>query len=202
MRPFFRDSARFFTALKPGTHALAETSPTIAEALHAGVPVLNASPVLNNQLQPTAEALVAFQNAPGVFNGFDLLIDTNNLLNPALRFIAPAQTTCNYVTLTFRNLVNSTGGGNTLGNWLNFISFAPPTGQNAESGPSSAPANGPERENHLHYNPYPNTASPGQPRVCAAGNEVYSPEQTVIGNPPTWATTVTDRQIKGQAEGK
>ena len=31
---------------------------------------------------PTAEALVAFQDAPGVFNGLDLLIDTNELLEP------------------------------------------------------------------------------------------------------------------------
>ena len=65
IRPFFRDSARFFTALKPGAKALGETSPVIAEALHAGVPVLNASPVLNNQLQPTAEALVDFQECAG-----------------------------------------------------------------------------------------------------------------------------------------
>ena len=104
LRPFFRDSARFFTALKPGAKALGETSPVIAEALHAGVPALNASPVLNNQLQPTAEALVAFQDAPGVFNGLDLLIDTNELLKPALKFIAPSQTTCNYITLAFQNL--------------------------------------------------------------------------------------------------
>jgi len=203
VRPFFRNSARFFTALKPGAKALGETSPVIADALHAGVPVLNASPVLNNQLPPTADALLAFQEAPGVFNGLDLLIDTNDLLGPALRFIAPAQTTCNYATLAFRNLVNSTGGGNELGNWLNAITFTPPEGPNSEGIPASAPANGPDRANHLHYNPYPYTASPGQPRVCAAGNEKYVAGQTVVGNPSeTWATTKTDRQIKGQAEGK
>ncbi len=89
VRPFFRDSARFFTALKPGAKALGETSPVIAEALHAGVPALNASPVLNNQLQPTAQALVDFQNATGVFNGLDLLIDTNKTLKPALAVHRP-----------------------------------------------------------------------------------------------------------------
>ncbi len=73
IRPFLHDSERFFAALQPGARALAETSPIIAEALHAGVPALNASPVLNDQLQPTAEALVAFQQAPGVFNGLNLL---------------------------------------------------------------------------------------------------------------------------------
>jgi virulence factor Mce-like protein len=202
VRPFFRDSARFFTALKPGAKALGETSPVIAAALHAGVPALNSSPVLNNQLQPTAEALVDFQEASGVFNGLDLLIDTNNILKPALSFIAPAQTTCNYATLTFRNLVNSTGGGNDLGHWLNFITFNPPTGPNSEGTPSSAPANGPEGANHLHYNPYPYTASPGQPRTCAAGNELYETGKTVIGNPSGRITLKTDRQIKGQGETK
>jgi ABC-type transporter Mla subunit MlaD len=190
VRPFFRSSARFFTALKPGAKALSETAPIIAESLRAGVPVLNASPVLNNQLQPTAEALVDFQNAAGVFNGLDLLIDTNNLLEPALRFIAPAQTSCNYVTLAFRNLVLSTGGGNSGGNWLNFITFAPAEGLNNEGSPASAVANGPERSNHLHYNPYPNTGAPGQPNGCEAGNEKYQSGQTVIGQAPSvWGTT-------------
>jgi virulence factor Mce-like protein len=189
VRPFFHDSARFFTALKPGAHALAETSPTIAAALHAGVPALNASPVLNNQLQPTAEALVAFQQAPGVFNGLDLLIDTNNLLKPALRFIAPAQTNCNYLTLTFREVASASSVGNSLGNWLNFVPPAPPEGPNSESGQASAPASGPTANNYLHYNPYPNTGAPGQSNGCEAGNEKYIPRKTVIGNTEVFGTT-------------
>lgn len=198
VRPFFHSSERFFTALKPGAKALAETSPTIAAALRAGVPALNASPVLNNQLQPTAEALVDFQNSAGVFNGLDLLIDLNRTLNPALRFIAPAQTTCNYITLAFKNLANSNSEGNGQGNWLNFISYEPPEGPNSEAGPSSAPANGPARSNHLHFNPYPNTAAPGQPRICEAGNEKYAPGRTVIGPAPeVWGTTT-----RGQVESE
>ncbi len=190
LRPFFRDSARFFTALKPGAHALAETSPVIAAALHAGVPVLNAAPVLNAQLQPTAEALVDFQRASGVFNGLDLLIDTNNVLKPALQFITPAQTTCNYVTLTFRSLASASSGGNPEGNWLNLITFQPAEGPNSEAGQASAPANGPGFANHLHFNPYPNTAAPGQSRGCEAGNEKYAVGKTVIGPAPeTWGTT-------------
>jgi virulence factor Mce-like protein len=197
VRPFFRSSARFFTALKPGAKALGETSPVIADALHAGVPALNASPVLNNQLPPTAEALLAFQDAPGVFNGLDLLIDTNNLLKPALRYIAPAQTECNYLTLTFRNIANAASQGNSDGTWLNFISFVPPEGINSESGQASAPANGPERNNHLHYNPYPQTGAPGQSRGCEAGNEKFVPGKTVIGNAPeTWGSTT--RGLEGE----
>jgi virulence factor Mce-like protein len=188
LRPFLRDSARFFTALQPGARALGETSPVIAASLHAGVPVLKASPVLNAQLQPTAEALVDFQEAPGVFNGLELLTDTNRILKPALTFIAPSQTVCNYISLTFRNLAGATRGSSNYGHWLNFISFQPPEGPNAETTPSSSPANGPARSNHLHYNPYPNTEAPGQREGCEAGNEKYLPGKTVIGEAPIWGT--------------
>jgi virulence factor Mce-like protein len=188
IRPFLRDSARFFTALKPGAVALRETSPVIAESLHAGVPVLNSTPVLNNQLPPTAEALLAFQQAEGTLTGLDLLTDTNQTLKPSLRFITPSQTTCNYLTLTFRQIAKATSQGNRNGKWLNFISFPPPEGPNSESGQASAPANGGKKEtaNHLHYNPLPNTAAPGQPtsRSCEAGNERYATGKTVIGQSP------------------
>ena len=93
--------------------------------------MLNATPVLNNQLEPTAQALVDFQNAPGVFNGLELLTDTNKTLDPALQFITPAQTRCNYVTLMFRQIASASSVGNGKGNWLNFIPFAPPEGVNA-----------------------------------------------------------------------
>jgi virulence factor Mce-like protein len=185
IRPFLESSARFFTALQPGAKALARTSPIIAESLHAGIPVLNASPVLYNQLEPTAKALVDFQEAPGVFNGLDLLTDTNNLLKPSLSYITPSQTVCHYWSLTFEFLANANSQGNSNGNWLQFISFAPPEGPNSESTFASAPANeaaSKEQKNHLHYNPYPQTAAPGQGKVCEAGNEKYARGETVIGH--------------------
>jgi virulence factor Mce-like protein len=196
VRPFLRDTARFFTALRPGVRALAETSPVIAESLHAGIPVLNASPVLNAQLQPTAEALVDFQEAPGVFNGLELLTDTNRLLKPSLNYIAPSQTVCNYWSLTFREIASAASQGNENGNWLQFISYAPPEGPNSESTFASAPANeSGDRANHLHFNPYPRTAAPGQDNVCEAGNERYEPEQTVLGEAPKLFGTTTRGQV-------
>jgi virulence factor Mce-like protein len=197
IRPFLRDTGRFFTALRPGVKALAATSPVIAESLHAGIPVLNASPVLNNQLLPTAEALVDFQEAPGVFNGLELLTDTNRLLKPSLSYIVPSQTVCNYWSLTFNELASASREGNSNGNWLQFISFAPPEGENSESTFASAPANDPtDRENHLHYNPYPQTAAPGQNEVCEAGNEKYVTGETVIGRAPELFGTTTRGQVE------
>jgi virulence factor Mce-like protein len=197
IRPFLRDTGRFFTALRPGVQALAETSPVIAESLHAGIPVLNASPVLNNQLQPTAEALVDFQEAPGVFNGLELLTETNNLLKPSLSYITPSQTICNYWSLTFKNLADATGEGNSNGHWLEFYSYGPPEGPNSESTFAAAPADeAGDVENHLHYNPNPQTAAPGQGKVCEAGNEKYVTSETIIGHSPElWGTTT-----RGQVE--
>jgi hypothetical protein len=180
INPFLHDTARFFTALRPGAKALEETSPIIAESLHAGIPALNASPVINNQLLPTAEALLAFQQSEGVFTGLDLLTDLNKNLKEPLEYIVPAQTKCYYGTLLFSNLSSSNSQGNEYGKWLNFISFEPPKGPNTEAGQASAPANGP-KSNHLHYNPLPRTAAPGQEGVCEAGNAKYVAGRTVIG---------------------
>jgi ABC-type transporter Mla subunit MlaD len=199
LRPFLHDSERFFTALRPGAKALGETSPTIASALRTGIPVLNSSPTLYAQLPPTADALLALQQAPGAFNGLDLLTNTNELLAPAIRFIAPAQTTCNYLSLAFRNLAGS-GENNGIGGWFNAITFEPPEGPNSESGPASAPANGGGTDplNHLHSNPYPNTAAPGQPKECEAGNENFELGVTRIGNTPSSNGIQTAEQSKKQ----
>ena len=62
-----------------------------------------------------------------------------------------------------------------------------------EGGPASAPADGPTVDNHLHSNPYPNTASPGQPKECEAGNEPYARGQTVIGNTPGRQQATTEQ---------
>ena len=68
------------------------------------------------------------------------------------------------MTLWFRNVSSLLSEGDSNGTWQRFIIVATPQGPNNEGGPSSAPANGPTEDNHLHTNPYPNTAAPGQPQ--------------------------------------
>ena len=200
LRPFLHDSERFFTALKPGAKALAETSPTIAAALHAGVPVLNASPVLNAQLPPTAEALLAFQDAPGVFNGLDLLIDTNELLEPGARVHRPGPD-----HLQLRSPSPSAtwptpaAKATALGNWLNFISFEPPEGPNSEGDARlGAGQRARSRTTTSTTTPIPNTAAPGQPNECEAGNEKYTDGPDRDRQRPGNQGTITSGQIKGQ----
>jgi virulence factor Mce-like protein len=197
VRPFLADSADLFTALQPGVKTLAATAPVLTKAVETGTPALRNSPPFNRELANTAESLKAFNDDSGVRNGISRLNDTLNISDPALRFITPAQTVCNYVTLLFTNFADSVGQGGNGYRWQRISVFEPPVGPNNEGGPASAPANGgagADVENYLHYNPYPNTAAPGQTRECEAGNEHYTAGQQEIGNPPGNQGTVTAGQ--------
>ena len=196
MRPFFRDSARFFTALKPGAKALGETSPVIAAALHAGVPALNASPVLNDQLtadrgspgrlpgsarrlqrprpadrhQRTAEAVAALHR-PGA--------DHVQLHHPRLPATSPL----------------SNSGGNDAGQLAQLRRLRAPEGPNSEGSPASAPANGPDRRQPPALQPLPEhrragpdaTAVKPATRSTPKGQTVIGPAPEVFGETTPWA---------------
>jgi virulence factor Mce-like protein len=184
-RPFLRNSEGLFRELRPGVRALRTSAPVLADALEIGTPTLRRSVALNRRLEPLLRELQAFSEDPLVPQGIDGLDDIVRTLDPTLQFLAPAQTRCNYMTLWFRNVSSLISEGDRQGTWQRFIIVATPSGPqnpNNEGGPSSGPANGPLVDNHLHTNPYPYTASPGQPAECEAGNENYVRGRTVIGN--------------------
>jgi ABC-type transporter Mla subunit MlaD len=183
-RPFLRNTEGLFRELRPGVRALALNADDLADAFEIGQPVLRRSPQLNRRLESLLVELRTFAEDPMVPRGIDGLTDVSNTLNPTLQYLAPAQTVCNYATLWFRNVASLLSEGDKNGTWQRFIIVATPQGHNNEGGPASAPAAGPERENYLHTNPYPYTASPGQPRECEAANERYVPQKVVIGNTP------------------
>jgi ABC-type transporter Mla subunit MlaD len=199
-RAFLRNSAGFFRELRPGVHVLPTAAPNLAGALTAGVPVLERSPTFNRRLASSFRSLQSFATNPLVPAGLQRLDDTMKTLDPTLAFLTPAQTTCNYVSILFRNAGDLVGEGNGRGTWQSFVIITPPIGPNSEGGPSSAPANGPTIDNHLHTNPYPNTAAPGQDKECEAGNEPYISGKTVIGNIPGSQGTVTALQPKGSSK--
>jgi hypothetical protein len=105
------------------------------------------------------------------------------------------------VTLLLRNAGSLFSEGDRNGTGQRFAIIASPTGRNSEAGLSSGPANGPERDNHLHANPYPNTASPGQPKECEAGNEPFAVGRTVIGNVPGNQGTLVDKTRRATTAG-
>jgi len=199
IRSFLGHSATLFADLRPGVRALSENSPTIASALETGAQVLPHTPQLNAQLAPTARTLEAFSLDPAVNGGVTRSTQFFDLLTPTLKFVTPAQSVCNYATLLTRNAQSLLSIGDGVGTSQRFLvvsggqidSFTGVNAPNSENGPSSAPANSSptvDSNNFLHANPYPYTASPGQPHVCAAGNEKYIKNQVVVGNPPLLGT--------------
>jgi len=181
-RPFLRNTELLFEELQPGAAALRTYAPTIADALEAGIEVFPRTPAFNRRLGSLLGELETFAEDPMVPRGLRATTSALTSLKPTLDYLAPAQTQCNYVTLWFRNISSLLSEGDAQGTWQRFIIVATPQGPNNEGGPSSAPADGPTRENHLHMNPYPNTAAPGQTKECEAGNEPYVAGQTVIGH--------------------
>jgi phospholipid/cholesterol/gamma-HCH transport system substrate-binding protein len=181
-RRFLRNSAALFRELRPGAAVLPRTAPVLASALAAGTRTLPRTPPFNRRLEAVFGALRELAADPVALAGTRRLGDTAHSLRPTLSFVTPAQTVCNYGTLWFRNLSSLLSDGDRNGTWQRFLALVGPEGPDNEGGPAGAPANGPLPANHLHSNPYPNTAAPGQPRECEAGTEVWAPGRTVIGN--------------------
>jgi virulence factor Mce-like protein len=195
-RPFIRNLTGFMSELRPGVAVLPRTAPVLADALTAGAKSLPETPPMNRRLEGTFRSLQRFATDPLVPKGVNRLTHTFSSLKPTLAFLTPVQTQCNYVTLFLRNVASLLSVGDGNGTWQRFIIIATPTGPNSETGPSAGPANGPTAANHLHANNYPNTASPGQPKECEAGNEPYVAGKTVIGNVPGNQGLKTDGQVK------
>jgi virulence factor Mce-like protein len=186
-RPFLANSEALFRELRPGVRALRTSAPVLADALEIGTPTLRRSVAFNNRLKPTFQALQRFAEDPLVSLGVRDLQSTATILAPTIAHLTPVQTVCNYATLWFRNVSSLLSVGDANGTTQRFIIIATPQGPNNEGGPSSAPANGGvpgKQDNYLHTNPYPNTASPGQPKECEAGNEPFAVGKQAIGNTP------------------
>jgi virulence factor Mce-like protein len=182
-RPFLRNTEGLFHDLRPGVKSLRTAAPDLASALTVGTRTLRRSPALNRRLASLLTELQTFANDPVAPRGVKRLAETLETLKPPLDHLAPAQLQCNYVNLWFRNVSSLLSEGDVHGTWQRFIIIATPSGDNNEGGPSSKPANGPNSDNYLHSNPYPNTASPGQPKECESGNEPFEVGNKVIGNP-------------------
>ncbi len=195
-RPFLANTEGLFRDLRPGVRALRSAAPPLADALGTGIAVLPRTPPLNRRLASLLDELRTFSNDPLVPRGIRSTTEAVKALDPTLQYLAPAQIDCNYVTLWFRNISSLLSEGDRNGTWQRFIIVATPQGPNNEGGPSSAPANGPNEENHVHLNPYPNTAAPGQPRECESGNEPYLVGKTVTGNVPGTQQLSTDGQAR------
>ena len=192
LRPFFRDSGRFFTAFKPGARALGETSPTINAALRAGIPALNRSPVALRAADRRPRKRCSTSRASPASSTASTCSPTPTKSSlPAIKYIAPAQTTCNYLSLVFRNLADAFSESNGNGNWLGAIAFEAPDGPNAES----APVVGARQRSRKARTTSTSTPIRRPARTASAkpATSATRPGKTVIGHSPKlWGTTTRE----------
>jgi virulence factor Mce-like protein len=202
--PFYENAAEFMHLLRPSAESLRTVAPQLGHAVSVGAKNLAAATALNTKLAESSQALDEFAHNPVITLAFEDFTETLEIGNPLLAGIAPEQVNCNYWTLAFRNIASLESESVGVGTLARASTLLSPIGPNNEGFPSAVPANGPDIEkesvtsskilpnNHLHYNPYPNTTAPGQPDVCEAGNETYVPGQLTVGNLP--ASDVTNNR--------
>ncbi len=196
---FASDTAQLFADLKPGFATLPQNAPKLAAALATGVKTLPGVPHFAQQTVGLANSLDQFGSDSTVKAGLSRLsLATGSLIQP-LQFLTPVQSTCNYITLFLRNLASSLSDSVGTGTVLRFVIVAIDNDiVGGEGEPSSTPYTststaGGSQHGPLHFDPYPNTASPGQPAECSAGKEPYSPDEAVIGNPAKNVGTATEK---------
>jgi ABC-type transporter Mla subunit MlaD len=186
IRPFLTDTAALLAELRPGFATLSQSAPVLAQTFAIGTRNLPGTAALDRRTTALAQRLQAYSQTPAVQQGLDRLTLTASSLRAPLAFLTPVQTSCNYVTLFLRNISSLLSEHVSQGTFLRFVQVAITDLTGRESEPSSHVFTGPagSASGPLHVNPYPNTASPGQPQECAAGNEPYVAAHASLGNPP------------------
>jgi hypothetical protein len=182
--------------LRPSASTLRTLAQPLGHAITVGAVNLHAATTLNTRLASAAQAFQEFAQNPVVTVGLEDFTQTLQYALPVLAGLASEQASCNYLTLTFRNVASLQAEHVGVGTLARASVVLPPNGPNNEGYPSAAPANGPSIEkafgstaiidnNHVHYNPYPNVGGPGQPPGnCEAASEPYLTGKAVIGNVP------------------
>jgi ABC-type transporter Mla subunit MlaD len=196
---FATDTGQLFADLRPGFATLPRSAPQLAAAFAAGVRSLPGTARLDQQVVGLSRALDQFGADSTVKAGLSRFAQATSSLQQPLGFLAPVQSTCNYMTLFLRNLASSLSDNVGTGTVLRFVLVAIDNDiSGGEAAPSSTPYTstsmvGGNKHAPLHFDPYPNTASPGQPAECSAGKEPYSPNVAVIGNPTKNVGTATEQ---------
>jgi hypothetical protein len=95
-RPFIADFAELSRRLRPAVQELPRSLPALSSALRVGAPVLRRVPRLTDDLDNVFAALEDLGRNPTTLLALRDLETTVDVAAPAIRFIAPYQTVCNY----------------------------------------------------------------------------------------------------------
>ena len=172
-RPVLADADALLRDLQRGSPYMVPAASRLHAALRRGIPALRNTTGLAGRLEDTLRAVERLSRDPSARPVLERLRAALVSLTPTLEFLAPLQTSCNYISLWLRNVNSTISEGDNTGTWFRTVVVGATNEFLAAAKPAST----------LHVNPYPHTAAPGQGGECEAGNEPYLDGQR-IGNVP------------------
>jgi virulence factor Mce-like protein len=184
IRSFLTDTASLLHQLRPGFATLHTSAPVLADTFQTGARTLPGTASLDSETVALSKRLASFGENPAVKGGLGRLSLTARTLKDPLAFLAPVQSSCNYVTLFLSNTANLLSEHVSDGTFLRFVQVSIDDLPGRESEPSHKLFTGKTSEysGPVHSDPYPNTDSPGEVKECSAGNEGFTPN-ALVGNP-------------------
>ena len=102
--PFLARFAEVSRELQPGAALLPTTLPLINDALQAGVPAFRETPELSDRLEQLFRAAEDLGDNPNTLLALRDLRQALKVTKPAIKFVAPYQTVCNYLVYFFNPL--------------------------------------------------------------------------------------------------
>ena len=102
--PFLARFASVSRELQPGTALLPSTLPLVNGALQAGVPAFRETPELSDRLEDLFRAAEDLGDNPNTLLALRDLRTAVHVTKPAIKFVAPYQTVCNYLVYFFNPL--------------------------------------------------------------------------------------------------
>jgi len=176
-RKYFRQLTGLVEKFQPGAPYLPSVSANLAQITENGPSAFDKLYRTTPEFDKTLTQLGQFAANQQVRLGLNGLANFVSTISQPLKYVTPAQTTCNYFGLFARNIASVLSSRDSGISWLRFSVVTgwpnPTPRQNAEVGPGNGlPAfatPGANQPNYLHSNGYPTT---GQNNVCGAGNEV------------------------------
>jgi hypothetical protein len=173
----------FLHSAQPGLKLLPTAAPQLAETLRISTPPLARAGSLATGVTGVVGALRHVAQLPDTTDALNRLTQSLRTVVPALQYINPMQTQCNYLGLWTRNIDSTISQGDQLGTWFRATIVENPL----EDLPSAKPSP------LLHDVPQPDT---GQNGSCTEGNQGYAPGQQ-IGPPPGTQPGYTEQTIPG-----
>ncbi|MGH2986909.1 MAG: MlaD family protein [Solirubrobacterales bacterium] len=132
-RPFLREFATLSRELRPGVQDLRITLPVLNEAIEVGTPVLAELPATNRKLRGALRELNQLVTQPTTKVTLQRLEQTFDAAKPLAKWVAPAQTVCNYWNYFFTYFAEAFSDPDPVGFAYRQTAISTPPGATVES---------------------------------------------------------------------